>query len=732
MSQMCQRGYFFTDYLMTCYNHSMTDTERLLSLSSADPGFYILALHAYIENTLKKRYPGIDDSVFWKMMDEYREILRNNGVTSGRELEFIYSLKREHSVTNRVRHQFETVSSGEAKASTWNFIKFLTMEGMGESLHVDKFRDLLKDWHSRKPAVNEEEYFRLKFQLIKLKKEHESFLDKYEQFREAASLIDQYESQIRELNQSTLVLNEKIRKKDERVDILRQERFELQEKLKEIEKQRQEQMAIKNKFGNFGTYLQALERLSSLSRTRTDFERDVLRTTPEQQRFIDEIDLTKDILVKGSAGTGKSLILLKALEKALRLRKEELGLSKQRNVYLLTYTNTLTKYNTYLSEVMQIENPGEIVTTALGFLELKLKEIEKDAEMDFTLWKEWGARYCPDFMNPFEFQKEVENFLWALDITEDEYINEIISRKGMGKPLRREHREKVWASKTELEKQAGPHYTRASAAVRLKRYLETSGEDDPLRDTDYLFVDESQDILPVELWVLKKLTLHSLILAGDTQQSIYQTRSPYARAGLKMRGNTRILHTNFRNTIPIHLFAENFRNKSTGKNSEGNTEGAEEAIAFREGPDPEIYLQNENAHLSELLIQKVRIFIEEAGYSPENISILIPSVKVKGRIEKGLEKAGYESVWVKDEDFDFKQEGVVRICPIHSSKGLDFPVVMLYLPFLYPPKTEDDEKKQRNLLYVAVTRAMDNLNIFVNPEKNPILKELVDSLDETV
>lgn len=94
----------------------MTDTERLLSLSSADPGFYILALHAYIENTLKKRYPGIDDSVSWKMMNEYREILRSNGVTSGRELEFIYSLKREHSVTNRVRHQFETVSTGIGKS----------------------------------------------------------------------------------------------------------------------------------------------------------------------------------------------------------------------------------------------------------------------------------------------------------------------------------------------------------------------------------------------------------------------------------------------------------------------------------------------------------------------------------------------------------------------------------------------------------------------------------------
>ena len=108
----------------------MTDTERLLSLNQADPGFYILAIHAYIEKTLKIKYPGIETDVFWRIMDDYKSILFNSGKTAHRELEFIYSLKREHSLTNRVRHQFELVSKAEAKVSTWNFLKFLKTEGM--------------------------------------------------------------------------------------------------------------------------------------------------------------------------------------------------------------------------------------------------------------------------------------------------------------------------------------------------------------------------------------------------------------------------------------------------------------------------------------------------------------------------------------------------------------------------------------------------------------------------
>lgn len=67
---------------------------------------------------------------------------------------------------------------------------------------------------------------------------------------------------------------------------------------------------------------------------------------------------------------------------------------------------------------------------------------------------------------------------------------------------------------------------------------------------------------------------------------------------------------------------------------------------------------------------------------------------------------------------------------IHSSKGLDLPVIMLYRPYLFQLKSEEDEKKQRNLLYVAVTRAMDNLNTFVNAEKNSVLQGLLDSLEE--
>jgi len=73
----------------------------------------------------------------------------------------------------------------------------------------------------------------------------------------------------------------------------------------------------------------------------------------------------------------------------------------------------------------------------------------------------------------------------------------------------------------------------------------------------------------------------------------------------------------------------------------------------------------------------------------------------------------------------------LRLCTLHSSKGIEFPVVLLFLPSLPPVESYDPKQVyslQKNLLYVACTRAMDFLAIFLkeHPEE-PILQELRDA-----
>jgi superfamily I DNA/RNA helicase len=58
----------------------------------------------------------------------------------------------------------------------------------------------------------------------------------------------------------------------------------------------------------------------------------------------------------------------------------------------------------------------------------------------------------------------------------------------------------------------------------------------------------------------------------------------------------------------------------------------------------------------------------------------------------------------------------VRVSTLHSAKGVEFPVVMLYVPALPQPggvSSRIADEQGFNLLYVAMTRAMDNLQVFL-------------------
>jgi superfamily I DNA/RNA helicase len=204
------------------------------------------------------------------------------------------------------------------------------------------------------------------------------------------------------------------------------------------------------------------------------------------------------------------------------------------------------------------------------------------------------------------------------------------------------------------------------------------------------------------------MSQRGLALAGDDGQSIYGVSSPYRRAGVDIAGRTRVLHASFRNTIAIQEVAEAYRALMRSE------EGAR-TVAFREGPAPELYTAATRGELALLLLRKAALFIEELGYDPENLTVLAPTRTDLATIADMLGHAGFRHANIRDEEFSFKQEGTIRLSTLHSSKGLDFPVVLLYLPML-PPRPDYDEEAAselaRNLIYVAMTRAMDNLNVF--------------------
>jgi superfamily I DNA/RNA helicase len=344
-----------------------------------------------------------------------------------------------------------------------------------------------------------------------------------------------------------------------------------------------------------------------------------------------------------------------------------------------------------------------------------------------------------EFLTDEELFAEIEYVIFGNLVTREEYLEEVIDRTGMRRRLSRGQRETVWAIREEMvtEMESAKRYSKNYARVKILEALRARPTDARMRDIRYLFLDETQDLAACDLAVLREITGGHMIMAGDADQSIYTVSSPYARAGIDLSGRVRVLRTNFRNTRPIHELGERFRGSLSGAGAPaaGHADyapavGDNRPYAFREGPYPELYEDDDPHVLLSLLLRKLRLFLDELEYAPESLCILAPHRKEVDRIATALAEVGVPAAVITEREFRFETEGRVRLSTLHSAKGLDFPVGLLYLPYLHRPKQYDEragEALVRNLLYVGITRAMENLDVFMTRGDDPVLADLAEA-----
>ena len=696
--------------------------DRLTRLVGTDEGFYVLALHAFIESFLRYERGYGEEPRFPELTWAFREELlleHGGGFIDG--LNVLGRLGKQHNFTNKVRHAFEKLDPEEAAAATHLFLRFCVLAGLAECPQMGKLKSSFDVWSSRTSIIEQNSVIRqMQRELEELRKEKESFAEQQDAYRELKSKIRELQHQVSGYTLEIEKRTEAVQKKDSKVDGLRAERNRLMQERDRLLKEAE-------KYGKFEKYLRYLGRLSLCTRTRMDYEQTIAELTPEQESALENIKLKKDFLVRGGAGTGKSLVLLESLRRAAE--QNELDFGEDEQVVLVTFTRTLAKYNRYVSRLMGLNLPLEVIGTVDKLFFDKLTHIYPGAVYDFDMLEQYLAAYkTPPFLTKEELVSEIENFIFGNGISKQEYLEEMAPRKGMRRRLNRAQRQEVWAfTETFIRRMEETRtYTKNYGRLKLLTWLRENPDRKDIRDISYLFLDEVQDLTPTALMIVKELTRSAVIMAGDAGQSLYNFQSPFERAGIKLRGNTRVLKTNFRNTRQIHEFAEKFRALGPKLDTDLETE----PFAFREGPLPEVYCGDD---LLSYMVRSLSLYIEDLGYDPENICILVPrnrdieTVTSRLAVPAHPRAAGYETCTVTGRDFDFTDAGRVRLSTLHSSKGLDFPVVFLYLPYLHRRHhygEEEEELMLRNLVYVGITRAMDNVLIFLGDTGDPILKDL--------
>lgn len=233
---------------------------------------------------------------------------------------------------------------------------------------------------------------------------------------------------------------------------------------------------------------------------------------------------------------------------------------------------------------------------------------------------------------------------------------------------------------------------------------------------DAVLIDEGHDFRP-EWFKLVVQMIHpdtnSLLVLYDDAQSIYQgpkkLRFSFSSVGIQAKGRTTILKLNYRNTAEILSVARAFADDllSPADTEEDQAPIVQPMSTGRHGPKPLFIqlptLREEAQYLVNRLIEANR-----TGTPWSDMAILYRRYDIGQKMADAMTHRGIPFQWQQDKKHAYAPgHDSVKLITMHSSKGLEFPLV--FIPAVGAPANDTDVRGEARLLYVAMTRATQAL-----------------------
>jgi len=493
-----------------------------------------------------------------------------------------------------------------------------------------------------------------------------------------------------------------------------------------------------------------------------------INLSPEQINIIEHDE--DQLLIEGYAGTGKSLTLL---YKFINVLVREEG----KKVLFVTYNSTLIEdtkkrletcieyrenKDRHVAHVMTFHEMAtnilkqiKVIEHGVGRLDIeKIKKHQDDAllriaailagytEKTSEIYKNLPSEERLYSTHNMRFVTEEISWIKAMGFVDlDRYL--LTDRTGRNKSIRliRSQRKTIFKIYEDYQKQLENH--KYGERLDLEDYaLKIVHNNHLLSDEikyDYIFVDEVQDLDPMQIMALCRLTKKSIVLSGDAKQRIYK-KCPikYEELGLmvKQKGRKKVLNKNYRSTAEIVTLA----NSLDFYDSEDKLSAKQ---FVKEGERPIIHATKDNSVAVKYIADQIKkIYAED----PSKSIAIVHREEVK-------EKTGYKSQFrIKLEQlllqsmsdirsysykFDYKKDKQIFYTNAYDVKGLEFDVVFIadFNRSFYPYAEGIKKVKERNegkdeslinedvlefintekkLLYVAMTRAKEKLFLIAN------------------
>lgn len=437
--------------------------------------------------------------------------------------------------------------------------------------------------------------------------------------------------------------------------------------------------------------------------------------------------------VTGGPGTGKTVV---ALHRAHMLAKQGEG-----KVLVTTFTSTLSETLQSGLDMLTDDEKAESRIEVTHVDRIAHRVFRKahgaphmlGAEDEKALWAglidELGLNFSPVFLS-----EEWRQVVLARRIsTADDYL--AAKRTGRGRALGPAQRAQVWQAIWEFEQTLTKQglWTHETVRREATRLLEESPEK-PFR---HIIIDEAQDLSPDQWRLLRAAAPEApddIFIAGDTHQRIYDNRVSLREVGINIAGRSSRLNINYRTTAEILGWSLGLLRGEAIDDMEGGLDSIAGCKSYVHGQPPVLSGHTTAEEEAKFVATTVTGWID-GGIAASDIGIAVRAKWLTSKIERALRLADIDCVDLAKASDD---DDAVRVGTMHRVKGLEFrcmcvagvsaklvPASGAVTPIEEDKQThQQDLERERCVLFVACTRAREELLVTWHGEPSPFLTAL--------
>lgn len=465
---------------------------------------------------------------------------------------------------------------------------------------------------------------------------------------------------------------------------------------------------------------------------------------PEQTKLV-EANFNGPVKITGGAGTGKTVA---ALHRFSYLIKN--GLPEGKRLLFCTYTNALASNlsaqvnqlnfsNKGIYDIMTIHFVAHHLASKINHLKNQIEEgFKKEEENSYVnkktrqlkIWEKIlkGTQITPEFAED-EYQKVI---LFHQIESLDDYL--VVQRTGRETRISKEMKELFWHK--HLEYREEKKKTFKLEGDELFYDLITHYKKQETKPYAHIILDELQDLSNIEVRFLRSIVkpgINDLFMVGDPLQKVYDRNINFLALKIETRGKkSRRLLRNYRTTEEIRKDAVKALGEETFSDFSNSIEKIQGYTSLSYGPEPSYIHFNNLIDEIQFVENKIKELIDTGLYLPEDICIAAKRNDDIQKFHSHFHIGGYKVRKIeKNNELSLPEH--LSTSTFHSLKGLEFKVIFLVglnantflKPRLYPSDEEkkEAEKRDKALLYVAMTRAKMLLYISGNGSKSSILQK---------